>query len=128
MRINDHRGSMVIIEGSNHISFNPKRVYQIQIVPSGSERGFHAHKELYQVATCIKGNCSIVMDDGLSPAKIITLSKPSIGLVIDPMIWHSMKDFSDDCILLVYASEYYDEEDYIRDYESFKKLIEAKVS
>lgn len=123
--IHDERGKLIIAEGSDHINFNPKRIYHIQNVPDSIERGFHAHKSLEQVATCIKGSCSIILDDGYSTIESIKLSKPSIGLRIDPMIWHCMKDFSEDCILLLYASDHYNEEDYIRSYESFKELVKA---
>lgn len=126
--IKDKRGAIFITEGSNHIPFDPKRIYQIHNVPPGVERGFHAHKELYQVATCIKGSCSIVLDDGFSPIETVKLSEPSIGVAIKPMIWHSMKDFSEGCVLIVYASEHYNEDDYIRNYESFKKLIKSRIS
>tara|TARA_B100000780_G_scaffold266983_1_gene223659 strand:+ start:351 stop:761 length:411 start_codon:yes stop_codon:yes gene_type:complete len=125
--ISDERGKLIIAEGSDHINFNPKRIYYIQDVLGSIERGFHAHKALKQVATCIKGSCSIILDDGCSPIESIKLSKPSIGLIIDPMVWHYMKDFSEDCILLLYANEHYDEEDYIRSYEAFKELVKAKI-
>ncbi len=86
-------------------------------------RGFHAHRELIQVAVCLKGSCDILMDNG-HEKEVIGLNSPSQGLVIDIMQWHEMSNFSEDCVLLVLASDVYDESDYIRNYDVFLREIE----
>jgi len=90
-----------------------------------NRRGYHAHRDLQQVAICISGSCKFLLDDGRERVENVILDSPNKGLFIDKMIWREMYDFSDDCILLVLASEYYDESDYIRDYEEFLKLIKG---
>lgn len=121
-QLGDDRGSLIALEQSKDIPFNIKRVYYIYDTGKGVIRGLHAHKELVQVAICVKGSCSFLMDDGTNKESLI-LDSPSTGLVIDSMQWHEMHDFSEDCVLMVLASNCYDEEDYIRDYEEFKKVI-----
>ncbi|WP_429049178.1 sugar 3,4-ketoisomerase [Aeromonas veronii] len=119
--LGDERGSLVVLEENRNIPFEIKRVYYIYGTQKGVARGFHAHKELKQVAICLSGSCRFVMDDGLKKNEVI-LNSPSQGLLIDVMQWHEMYDFSQDCILLVLASDIYDEADYIRDYDSFMQL------
>ena len=85
-------------------------------------RGFHAHKELKQLAICITGSCRFIMDDGRNRDEII-LSSPNKGIIIDNLVWHEMHDFSEDCVLMVVANDVYDEMDYIRDYEYFLKKV-----
>lgn len=116
--LGDDRGSLISLEENKNIPFDIKRVYYIFGTEQGVARGFHAHKELVQVAICIKGSCSFLMDDGNKKETVI-LDSPTIGLVIDVMQWHEMHDFSEDCVLMVLASDYYDESDYIRDYDEF---------
>lgn len=119
--LGDERGSLVALEGNRNIPFEIKRVYYIYGTQKGVARGFHAHKELKQVAICLSGSCRFVMDDGVKQNEVI-LNSPSQGLLIDVMQWHEMYDFSEDCILLVLASDIYDEADYIRNYDSFMQL------
>ncbi|CDT25133.1 sugar 3,4-ketoisomerase [Vibrio coralliirubri] len=121
-RIGDDRGNLVVLEGNKNIPFSIKRVYYLFDLQSDTPRGFHAHKELVQVAVCVKGRCDILMDDGKSK-EIVTLDSPDKGLLIDVMQWHEMQNFSDDCVLLVLASDYYNENDYIRSYDEFKLKI-----
>ena len=113
-------GSLIALEENKDIPFNIKRVYYIFGTSDGTSRGYHAHKKLSQAAVCIKGSCQFVLDDGINKEKVL-LNTPHTGLFIDPLIWHEMHDFSPDCILLVFADDYYDESDYIRDYDQFKK-------
>lgn len=120
--LGDERGSLISLEENKNIPFDIKRVYYIFGTEQGAARGFHAHKELVQIAICIKGSCSFLMDDG-NRKKTVILDSPAIGLVIDVMQWHEMHDFSEDCILLVLASDYYNEVDYIRNYDEFLKEI-----
>ena len=85
-------------------------------------RGFHAHINLKQIAFCIQGSCKMLMDSGKEKQEVV-LCQPNQGLKIPPMVWHEMHDFSEDCVLLVLASEHYDETDYIRDYDDFLNKV-----
>lgn len=116
--IEDERGCLVALEANKVIPFDIKRVYYLFGMQSNFPRGFHAHKALVQVAVCLKGSCDILMDDG-HEKRIITLNSPSQGLLIDVMQWHEMSNFSEDCVLMVLASDVYDEKDYIREYKDF---------
>jgi dTDP-4-dehydrorhamnose 3,5-epimerase-like enzyme len=116
----DERGSLVSLEELNNIPFTMKRVYYLYGLQKESSRGFHAHKELKQIIVCIKGSCNVVLDNG-EKKQLFHLDKPNKGLFVDKMIWREMHDFSDDCILMVIASDYYDENDYIRNYHEFLK-------
>jgi dTDP-4-dehydrorhamnose 3,5-epimerase-like enzyme len=122
--LGDERGKLVAIEENQQIPFAIKRVYYIYGTKTGVARGYHAHKELNQLAVCVSGKCKIVMDNGLNK-KDIWLDNPATGIIIPPMVWHEMQDFSEDCVLLVLASEHYDESDYIRNYETFIESIKA---
>jgi len=118
--LGDERGSLVALEGNKSVPFDIKRVYYIFGTKEGVSRGFHAHRNLKQVAVCVTGSCRFVLDNGKQKEEII-LDSPLKGLVIGKMIWREMYDFSGDCVLLLLASEYYDEADYIRDYQKFLK-------
>ncbi len=123
-KLGDERGSLVAIEigMEKAVPFEIKRVYYSYDTRSDVRRGLHAHKELKQVAICVSGSCRMVFDDGKIRQEQ-TLGSPEKGLLIDKMIWHEMYDFSPDCVLLVLASEHYDESDYIRDYDDFLKGV-----
>jgi dTDP-4-dehydrorhamnose 3,5-epimerase-like enzyme len=121
----DERGSLIALESNKNIPFEIKRVYYIYGTKKGVRRGFHAHKNLRQVAVCVSGSCKFLLDDGENK-EIILLDSPDKGLFIDKMIWREMFDFSDDCVLMVLASDYYDESDYIRNYEEFLRLVNNK--
>jgi dTDP-4-dehydrorhamnose 3,5-epimerase-like enzyme len=116
--LGDDRGDLVAIENCKNIPFDIKRVYYVFGTKSGVSRGYHAHKELRQIAICVSGSCRFVMDDGTKREELL-LENPKQGLLIDKMQWHEMHDFSDNCILLVLASDIYDESDYIRTYSDF---------
>jgi dTDP-4-dehydrorhamnose 3,5-epimerase-like enzyme len=120
--LGDERGSLISLEQKRNIPFEIKRVYYIFGTDKDIARGFHAHKNLQQVAICIKGSCRFILDDGLKKESII-LDSPNIGLYIDNNKWREMHDFSNDCILIVLASDYYDEADYIRNYHQFLKDV-----
>jgi len=122
----DERGSLIAIEELKNIPFEIKRVYYIFNTKPNVRRGFHAHKNLKQVAICVKGSCKFLLDDGKERIDEIVLNKPNKGLLIEEMIWREMYDFSEDCVLLILASEFYDESDYIRDYEEFLKILKEK--
>jgi dTDP-4-dehydrorhamnose 3,5-epimerase-like enzyme len=116
--VSDDRGQLVAAEVDRHIPFPIKRVYYLLDLKRDEPRGYHAHKALRQVAVCVQGSCTFVLDDGFRREEIV-LADPGRGLSVDPMIWHEMSDFSADCVMLVFASDVYDEADYIRDYENF---------
>jgi len=118
--LGDERGSLVVLDKPSGIPFEIKRVYYLFGATGGVSRGFHAHKELHQIAFCISGNCRMVLDDGVNKEDFL-MEFPNIGVDLPPMLWHEMHDFSADCVLLVVASDEYHEADYIRDYDVFKK-------
>ena len=109
---------MVAIEEGYNAPFGIKRVYYIFDTKDGVERGFHAHINLKQIAIAVKGSCIFVLDNG-DKKEEVKLDCPSKGILIEGLIWREMKDFSPDCVLVVLASEHYDESDYIRDYNKF---------
>lgn len=114
----DERGSLIALESCKNVPFDIRRVYFLYGTKAGVRRGFHAHKDLMQIAVVVHGACSFLLDDGVRQVNL-DLSEPNTGLLIEPMIWHEMYDFSDDCVLMVLASDFYDEKDYIRNYEEF---------
>lgn len=114
----DDRGSLIALEENHNVPFDVKRVYYIFGTEKGVRRGYHAHKNLKQLAICVSGSCTFLLDNG-TQQKHITLSSPTQGLLIEGLIWREMYDFSPDCVLMVLADAYYDESDYIRDYDSF---------
>ncbi len=118
----DERGSLVALEGNKNIPFDIKRVYYIFATQKAVRRGFHAHKNLKQILICVSGSCKILLDDGKENTEIL-LNKPNQGLLIKSMIWREMFDFSPDCVLMVLADGYYDEQDYIRNYQEFLRLV-----
>ena len=118
----DERGCLTVIESMKCIPFEIKRVYYLTKLSSDAPRGFHAHKELEQVAICLSGSCKVMLDNGTEKQWVV-LESSSRAIRIEPMVWHEMKDFSRDCVFLVLASEYYDESDYIREYSEFLALV-----
>lgn len=120
--LGDDRGSLISLEQNKNIPFEIKRIYYIFGTKENVSRGFHAHKKLRQLAVCVRGSCRFVMDNGSQKEEII-LDSPDKGLVIDTMQWHEMHDFSEDCIIIVLANDYYDESDYIRNYENFRSFV-----
>lgn len=121
--IGDNRGSLIAIEKGCNLPFSIQRVYYIFGTKAGVSRGFHAHKCLQQMLICLSGSCRILLDDG-KKRKDFFLNTPTQGLLVEGMIWRELHDFSEDCVLAVFASEPYDEADYIRHYDHFIKEIE----
>ena len=117
-------GSIVIAQSELDVPFPIRRVYFLHGVPATQVRGAHAHRKLIQIAVCARGSCRFRLDNGIETATV-ELSSPHEGIVIRSMVWREMSDFSDDCVLLVLASEHYDEGDYIRSYEEFKNAVAA---
>jgi len=120
-RVVDLRGSLTFAEIDKHLPFTPKRYFVIFDVPTIEVRGEHAHRELHQYLVCLKGSCAVVLDDGVKREELV-LNQPDLGLHIPPMIWAIEYKFSQDAILLVLASDVYDDKDYIRDYDKYLKI------
>lgn len=121
-QLGDQRGLLIAIEEIKDIPFEIKRVYYIFDTKQQVRRGFHAHKNLNQIAIAVKGSCKFLVDDGNTKLHF-TLDEPSKGLLLNGFLWREMYDFSDDCVLLVIADQYYDESDYIRSYDDFMKIV-----
>lgn len=120
--IGDDRGSLISIEKALNIPFAIRRVYYIFGTKAGVSRGFHAHRDLQQLIVCLSGSCRMTLDDGSGRVDHL-LDAPHKALLIKNMVWREMHDFSEDCVLMVIASETYDERDYIRGYDDFKRLV-----
>ena len=114
----DERGQLVALEELKNIPFDIKRVYYMYDTAADAVRGKHAHKKLQQILICVHGRCKILLDDG-KEKEIVSLTKPNEGLYLSNHVWREMYDFSSDAVLMVLASEVYDEHDYIRDYKAF---------
>lgn len=114
-------GSLTAVECGKEIPFDVKRVYYIYDAPDGVRRGFHSHLNLHQILICVHGSVKILTKTPYEE-QITELSQPNQGLYIGPMIWREMYDFSEGAVLLVLASELYDESDYIRDYSKYEKI------
>lgn len=121
----DDRGQLVAIEERKDLPFDIKRVYYIYDTLPGVRRGFHAHRNLQQILICVNGSCKIHLDNGFDTAEVL-LDKPYEGLYIANDTWREMYDFSDGAVLLVLASEHYDEADYIRNHDDFLKMVHEK--
>ena len=118
----DNRGQLVAIEQQKDIPFEIKRVYYMYETGEGIRRGYHAHKNLEQILICIHGSCKVLLDNG-TEKEIVLLDKPNEGLYVSNNMWREMFDFSSDAVLMVLASELYDESDYIRNYEDFLTFV-----
>jgi dTDP-4-dehydrorhamnose 3,5-epimerase-like enzyme len=117
-KIHNRAGNLTALENNKNIPFEIKRVYYLYDVPGGEDRGGHAHQELQQFIVAVSGSFDVLLDDGINK-KIIHLDRPYIGLHIVPGIWRELLNFSSGTICVVLASEKYQENDYIRDYNDF---------
>lgn len=120
--LGDERGHLTVLEGNKNIPFEIKRVYYLTDTKSGVARGFHAHKTLEQVAVCVSGRCRMLLDDGVRKEET-WLDSPTKAIRLERMVWHEIHEFTEDCVLLVLASDYYDETDYIRSYSDFLEQV-----
>ena len=122
----DSRGQLVALEELKDIPFKIKRVYYMYETGEGVRRGLHAPRSLEQILICIHGSCKVLLDDGIEK-KIVPLERPYEGLYVSNNMWREMFDFSSDAVLLVLASELYDEADYIRDYDEFLSSVRGEM-
>lgn len=125
-QIGDDRGWLSVAEYGKQIPFLVKRIYYIYGVKDGKRRGYHAHKNLQQIMFCISGSCKVMFTDGLERTDIL-LDKPYEAVYIKECVWREMYEFSDNAVLLVLASENYDEGDYIRDYNAFLEYKKSEL-
>ncbi|MED5492808.1 MAG: FdtA/QdtA family cupin domain-containing protein [Pseudomonadota bacterium] len=117
-QVHDQRGNLTFVEGGRHVPFDIQRAYYLYDVPAGSHRGGHAHRGLYQLLIAMSGSFDITLDDGFEKKKF-HLARPHYGLLITPMVWREMDNFSGGSVCMVLASAHYDEADYYRDYDQF---------
>jgi dTDP-4-dehydrorhamnose 3,5-epimerase-like enzyme len=113
---------LVSLESNKNVPFAIARIYYLFGTRRGITRGGHAHKTLKQLLVCVRGRCRIRLDDGTTKEEHL-LDRPEVGLYTDSMIWGDLYDFSEDCVLLVLADQPYEESDYIRNYEEFRKQV-----
>ncbi|HEX8272062.1 MAG TPA: FdtA/QdtA family cupin domain-containing protein [Longimicrobiaceae bacterium] len=121
-KITDRRGNLSFVEGERHVPFPVRRVYYLYDVPAGESRGGHAHRELQQLLIAAAGSFDVVVNDGASE-KSVTLNRPYQGLLIPRLVWRELVNFSSGSVCLVLASQPYDESDYYRDFEEFRKAV-----
>jgi dTDP-4-dehydrorhamnose 3,5-epimerase-like enzyme len=121
-KILDARGNLTFIESTRHLPFQFKRIYYLYDVPGGSERGGHAHKSLHQFLIAMSGSFDVVLDAGRGRQRF-HLNRSYYGLYIPPMVWRELDNFSSGSVALALASEYYDEDEYIRDHDSFLNSV-----
>ncbi len=122
--IPDMRGSLTVGEFGQHIPFIPKRYFMVFDVPSKEIRGEHAHRTCHQFLICLRGNCSVLADDGVNRTEVL-LDSPDKGLYLPPMVWGVQYKYTQDALLLVFASHNYDAADYIRSYSEFMQLVKS---
>lgn len=120
--LGDHRGQLIAIEGGRDVPFEIKRVFYIYGTQPNTPRGQHAHHKTRQYLIAVNGSCNVTLDDGKQRITY-SLNKPNIGLLQEPLVWGDLHDFSPDCVLVVLASEHYEEGDYIRNYAHFQEIL-----
>ncbi len=118
--VRDLRGNLCAREMGNGLPFVPKRFFMVLQVPSKEVRGEHAHRELEQLLVCLSGSVSVMVDDGQRRQEVV-LDSPELALHVPPMVWAVQYKYTADAVLLVFASDLYKPEDYIRDYEEFQR-------
>ncbi len=120
-------GGLSFFEGGRDVPFQVKRIYWIYEAAKGTHRGFHAHTRNWQLLFCPHGSIDIILDDG-SARETVTLDSPAKGLLLNPGLWREMIWNETDSVLCVAASEYYDPDEYIRDYDQFLAYVKRKES
>lgn len=117
----DRKGNLTVVQNGETIPFDVKRVYYIYDVPGGAGRGSHAHRELSQLIVAASGSFTVTLDDGVCK-RAFFLNRPYQGLYVKPGMWRELTDFSSGAVCMVLASDIYNKEDYIRDYQEFIKF------
>lgn len=123
-KIIDPRGNLTVAESMKNVPFDIKRVYWVYDVPGGEHRGGHAHKQCKELLVAVSGSFTVTLDDGKEKYKYL-LNHPYQGLFIDTNTWRTLDDFSSGAVCLVIASEKFEEEDYIREYDDFKEYLKC---
>jgi hypothetical protein len=123
-RIADSRGALSFVEGGNHLPFDIARVFYMYDLPPGSRRGAHAHHAAWVAIFMLAGGCDVLLDDGRQ-RQSWKLDRPERGLLVGPRIWHELENFAAGSVCLVLASHRYDEADYMRDYDAFRREVAA---
>lgn len=126
-KIADPRGNLTFMEGERDVPFRIERVYAIYNVPGGEQRGGHAYRTLQEVVVSLSGSFDVILSDGRDTMKV-SLNRPYTALYVPRMIWRHMENFSTNAVALVVASQRYDEGDYIRDYDEFRREATAVPS
>lgn len=124
-KIIDPRGNLTVVEQMHNVPFEVKRVYWVYDVPSGEWRGGHAHKQCKEFIVAVSGSFDVTLDNGHGTKNTFHLNHPYQGLIVDTNIWRTLEDFSSGAVCLVLASELFEEEDYIREYEDFLEYVEC---
>lgn len=123
-KIKDARGNLAVIEKET-VPFEIKRVYYLFDVPSDAYRGGHAHKAQLEFLVALSGSFEVILDNGSSKEKVM-LNKPDKGLLIPTGVWRELENFSAGAVCLVLASDEFDEDDYIRDFQEFSAYVSPK--
>lgn len=123
-KINDPRGNLTVAEGQTIVPFDVNRVYWVYDVPGGESRGGHGHKSCIEFIIAVSGSFTVTLDNG-KERRAYHLNHPYQGLLVDTGVWRTLDDFSSGAVCLVLASEHFDEEDYIRDYDDYLKYVEC---
>ena len=123
--VKDPRGDLSAGEFERQVPFAARRYFMVFDVPSEDLRGEHAHRNCHQFLLCARGRCGVTVDDGENRAEV-ALDRPDLGLYLPPMTWAIQHDHTADALLLVFASDYYDPADYIRDYAEFLTVVRKR--
>lgn len=126
-KIQDQRGNLTFIEADRHVPFEIKRVYYLYDVPGGATRAAHGHRSLHQLMIAMSGSFDVTLDDGREK-KLFHLNRSYFGLYIPPVMWRDLDNFSSGAVCMVLASDYYDENDYFRNYDNFLKAARGDHS
>ena len=121
-KISDHRGNLTFVEAERHVPFPVRRVFYVYDIPSGEQRGAHAHDKLHQAIICLSGGLDVTLDDG-KEQRVVHLNRPWFALHIPPRIWAAEGNFDPGTVYCVLASDYYDAADYYRDYDEFRQVV-----
>jgi dTDP-4-dehydrorhamnose 3,5-epimerase-like enzyme len=122
--VEDSQGNLVFGEGERQVPFAIARVYHVYDVPAGAQRGGHAHRHIEQLVICLEGAFEVEVEDG-SRRGSFTLGDPRFGLYLPPLVWHELTGFAAGSAYYVVSSGGYDEAEYVRDYEQFRRLVDS---